>query len=233
MSKNNIASVRGLEGASRLQTLALAENVLNSLDDFPILPDLHTINVVGNRLGTLAGLEQLPKLWNVYAAGNPLSSAEAVRSVRTRGGNLDLPPAVADVALAVNRPRPLTDSRSFFVIKLPDLKGTKRGLVTFAAERTGRYFEYTGKLDSLSGAIFVNLLEGTHSSHEDVTIEMQIASGRVRVYLTDGQGYRYVEATAGRPARLTGGLMLGLGFYTVLEAIDSPAAGLSWHVYRR
>ena len=233
LSQNQLRKLTGLAGATALTELAAARNALVDLQGLSTLVNLETLEVTGNQLKTLDELATLPKLWTVRAKENPLTSAEGVRPVRTRGGSLELPEAVGAVASGVNAPRPADESPSTFVEKLPELSKKFDGLETFNAPSTGQVFEYSGRLKVLNAAAFFNLVEGKNSSSDPVTVELQVQSGKVRVYLADLKGFRYVEATPEHAARITGRLMLGLGYYMVLEAVGGEAKGMSWRVFRK
>jgi hypothetical protein len=233
LSRNQIRTVDRLAGATLLETLSLNDNRIEKLVDIPTLSALHTLDISDNQLVSLEGLGGLPKLWTVRAKGNPLNNAEAVRAVRTRGGVLELPESVAAVALGVNAARPAGESVSTFVMNLRATNGIKVGQENFDARSTGQIFEYSGRMKSLSGAARLGLVEGTNPSSDPVTIEVKVTSGRVRVYLADLNGFRYVETRPEQPARLTGRLMLGLNYYTVIESLEGEAAGLAWRVYRK
>jgi len=233
LSRNQIRTVDRLAGATSLETLSLNDNRIEKLIDIPTLSTLHTLDISNNQLLSLDGLAGLPKLWTVRAKGNPLNNADAVRGVRARGGLLELPESVAAVALGVNAARPAGESVSTFVMNLPATNGIKVGQENFDARSTGQIFDYSGRMKSLSGAARLGLVEGRNSSADPVTIELKVTSGRVRVYLADLNGFRYVEARQEQPARLTGRLILGLNYYAVLESLDGEAAGLAWRVYRK
>ena len=232
LSRNQIRSINGLAGAGALETLLLDHNQLGDLADFPSLKSLHTVDVSDNLLQSLNGLGGLPKLWTVIATNNPLTDAEAVRAVRTRGGKLKLPESVAAVSHGVNALRPANESSSTFVLQLPKVNGKKIGQENFGASSTGQVFEYTGRMKSITGTQSLGLLENTHSSADPVTLEMTVKSGRLRIYLADLHGFRYVEANPQRPARITGRLMLGLTYHALLQTVDSEVSGLEWRVYR-
>lgn len=232
LSNNQIASVSGLAGALSLEVLSLANNRIVSLQGFPALPALHTLDVSGNQLLSLDGVASLGKLWTVRARGNPLVDAEAVRAVRTRGGEIELPEAVAAVAHGVNAPRPAGESPSQFVLTLPETAGAKAGQENFDAPRTGQRFDYSGRMRALTGTQRLGLLEGGHASADPVTVELRVATGRVRLYLADLNGFRYAEASPQQALRLSGRLMTGLNQYAVVSAVDGEATGLAWRVFR-
>lgn len=233
LSNNQIANVSGLAGAEALDTLALDGNRISNVQNIPKLQALQTLDLSSNQLGTLDGLEKLVKLSSVRALDNPLVDAEAVRGVRARGGTLLLPESVAAVSHGSNAPRPAGESVSTFVLKLPNVDGKKTGQENFDARTTGRAFEYNGRMKSLTGSERLGLIEGTNSYAEPVTIDMTVASGVVRLYVADLNGYRFVEVRPGQTARITGRLMLGLNYYALLEAREGEARGLEWRVFRK
>jgi hypothetical protein len=233
LSRNQITTITGLAGAAALESLALDGNALTSVVGFPALAELRSVELSGNRLTSLAGLDVLPKLWTIRAVNNPLSDVEAARPVRTRGGNIEVPGALMGIALGVNQLRPAGESASAFALKLPKTTGNTEAVETPELRNTQRVFEYPGRLRKLTGASYVFLVEGTNVTIDPVTIEMSVKRGRVRVYLGDRGGYRYVEATPDTPARLVGTLIAGLNYHMVIEATDGVAEDLQWRVFRQ
>jgi hypothetical protein len=233
LSRNPITTITGLAGVAALESLALDGNALTSVVGFPALAELRTLDLSGNRLTSLAGLAVLPKLWTIRAINNPLTDVEAVRPVRTRGGDIEVPEALMGIALGVNQPRPAGESASAFALKLPKTNGKTEGVHTPELRSTPRVFDHPGRLRKLTGASYVFLVEGDNVTTDPVTIEMSVKRGRVRVYLGDRGGYRYVEATPDTPARLVGTLFAGLNYHMVIEATDGVAEDMHWRVFRK
>jgi hypothetical protein len=233
LAGNKLTDLQGLPVLATLETLSVARNALRDLNALPKLPALHTLDLANNQLSHLNGVEKLPKLMNLNALNNPLQQAEAARTVRNRHGELRLPENLNHLAVGVNKPRPADESPSHFVNTLPKLDGTAISSEVFGAPVTDHVFEKTGRIKSLTGAILMGVLEGSHTSTDAVTIELAVKRGTLRLYLRDGLGYRYAEAKPDQPLRLHGTLMVGLNYHTVLASVDGPAEGITWLAYRR
>jgi len=89
------------------------------------------------------------------------------------------------------------------------------------------------RFGTLTGAISVSVAEqDLNGATANVTLNSE--QGRVRLYLQDGKGYRYVEASPGKPAQTRGDLMYAGGWWWyTLEAVDGEARGVVSHVWRR
>jgi len=65
-------------------------------------------------------------------------------------------------------------------------------------------------------------------------VTLSSEQGRVRIYLQDGNGYRYIEASPGSAAQTRGDLRYAGGsWWYTLEAVDGEAKGVTAHVWRR
>jgi len=94
-------------------------------------------------------------------------------------------------------------------------------------------FDAEDRWGTLTGAVSVSVAEqDLNGALSNVTLTSE--HGRVRLYLQDGKGYRYIEATPGKPAQTRGDLMYAGGdwWYTI-QAVDGEARGVVSHVWRR
>jgi len=129
----------------------------------------------------------------------------------------------------MNPPPITTLSPSVHVSDLPARKG--RG--TDTTEKTSGVFNQEMRQGTLTGVISVSVAEqDLNGATANVTLSSE--EGRVRLYLLDGKGYRYIEASPGSPAQTRGDLRYAGGsWWYTLEAVDGEAKGVTAHVWRR
>jgi len=126
---------------------------------------------------------------------------------------------------AVDNPSPST-----YVAELPPGKGKGKDGVhkTF-----GRY-DNSGRFGSLTGCVQIHVIEDDQWGYVG-NLEISVEEGVLRAYYADddGKGYRYIEATPGKPARARGTLLYQGGWLSFkLEAVGGDAEGASYHVWR-
>lgn len=94
-------------------------------------------------------------------------------------------------------------------------------------------FDLFGREDALSGAVAIEAA-AIDPQGGTANLELKVEGGKVRAYFGDGgDGYRYVEAAPGKPARVKAVLLTGVTHYTFrLQAVGAPARGVSYHVWR-
>jgi len=122
-----------------------------------------------------------------------------------------------------------TSSPTVQVSELPAPHGKGKD----TSEKTFGSFDQEAHWGSLNGAISVSVApQDLNGPTSNVTLD--VGQGRVRLYLQDGKGYRYIEATPGNPAQTRGDLMYAGGsWWYTLEAVDGEAKGITAHVWRR
>jgi len=126
-------------------------------------------------------------------------------------------------------------SPSTFVDKLPPVSGTSKGGKGSGGGAASKFdFEYHDF--SMTGVSRVGLTEPANTNNI-ANFEVSVAQGRVRLYFADPKkGYRYIEATPGQPARITGAMLRpppGPAYYVLLEAVGSEASGVACHIWRK
>jgi hypothetical protein len=94
-------------------------------------------------------------------------------------------------------------------------------------------FEFRGRYAALRGAIWMRVIEPRNWGPE-ATLAIAVEEGRLRGYLGDpgGRGFRYIEATPGAPAQMTGHMILLHVYRFMLEAVSSDARGASYRIWR-
>lgn len=131
------------------------------------------------------------------------------------------------------------------VTALPALNGSAgndRSDMQRGGTENVRDFDTLGKIPTLKGAIYVRAYNTSPSSNA-AAFEISVDKGHVRGYLAIGNaaavhksedqgGYRYVDATAGHPAKLTGELIVHGSYGCVLEAVDGDATNVQYHMWR-
>lgn len=123
-------------------------------------------------------------------------------------------------------PRPT----SGVVGRLPRGSGRTQGSRRAASTRTGI-------ASGVSAEGSIRWMRGAQSIGFDVdagltvTVTASVERGRFRVYLRDGERYRWAEASPGEPLRLSGRLITGTSTYLFFaEAVGGRADGIRWHV---
>ena len=128
-----------------------------------------------------------------------------------------------------NYPPPVTDpSPTVHVSALPPGGGTQED--TWAS--TAANFDNQGGIGRLTGGLNVHVIEDDGWGGV-ANLEISVEKGTLRAYLADGDGYRYIEAVPGAPAR-TRGVLIYMGGILVfrLQAVDGEAGGVKYHVWR-
>ncbi|GAB5537070.1 MAG: hypothetical protein Rubg2KO_33190 [Rubricoccaceae bacterium] len=113
---------------------------------------------------------------------------------------------------------------------LPRGSGRTQGSRQRSRTRTGLAsgLSAEGSIRWMRGARSVGF--GTDSALR-VTVTGSVEQGRFRVYLGDGEQYRWADATPGQPLELTGHLITGSTVYLFFaEAVDGRAEGIRWSV---
>lgn len=95
----------------------------------------------------------------------------------------------------------------------------------------------TGLASGLSAEGSMRWMRGARSIPFDVdaalmvTVTASVEQGRFRVYLGEGERYRWAEATAEQPLEISGRLLTGTSVYFFFaEAIGGRAEGIQWTV---
>ena len=124
---------------------------------------------------------------------------------------------------------PVTDpSPTLQVGKLPKENGKMTGKVA----RQDGHFNFSGTIATLTGAVGMATIEQDLLG-PTANLEISVEQGKIRAYLRDSQGYRYIEATPGNPARTRGDLVYSGGtWWWTLEAVDGEARGVTYHCWR-
>jgi hypothetical protein len=136
---------------------------------------------------------------------------------------------VVDDIEVVSDPSPST-----WVEHLPSGNGKMSGGVDSPRTRSykGWFFDRETSGVTLSGAYYVHLSpSGNYKAI--ASFEISVEQGKVRLYYADDKkGYRYIEATPGTPARVTGYMLPRDPRSVVLEAVDGDAQGVHYRFWR-
>jgi hypothetical protein len=126
-------------------------------------------------------------------------------------------------------PPPITDpSPSVYVSDLPPGNSKVRDTVS----STAHSFNNSGRYGGLVGGINVKVIEDDRWG-EVANLEIAVEEGRIRAYIKDGDGYRYIEATPDNPARIKGPLIWMAGWLVFrLQSVEGEAIGAAYHVWR-
>lgn len=100
-------------------------------------------------------------------------------------------------------------------------------------------FETWGEYETLDGVVWISAFNS--SDRYTASAEVAVASGTVRVYLAVGNpkaihlsadqgGYRYAEASPGKPVKVSGELVVGYGAF--LESVGGAASGVRYRLWR-
>ncbi len=135
----------------------------------------------------------------------------------------------------ITNPSPTT-----WVERLPDVKGkVKGGVEDIVKGLMGNglmYYVFDYKIHGvfLTGSVWITICEQSSNYQGIANYEIAVDQGKVRLYFADEKsGYRYIEATPGRPAQVRGWMLHYDPYRIVLEAVDGDATGLMYHIWRK
>src|SRR6266568_5580731 len=145
------------------------------------------------------------------------------------------PPREDTVADQVEEQEDITDpSPSTWVEHLPSAKGKVSGGVQEAYTGNPRQSVFDRKVHSatVTGAVYMHL--STPKQYKGrASYEISVEQGKLRLYFADDKsGYRYIEATPGHPAKISGWMMPADPYRVLLEAVDGDAQGVTYHFWR-
>ena len=243
-SENPVQDLASLSGLGRLTELSLRGHPLTDASSIPPLPAMERLELARTRIGSIDGgtVARWPRLRWLGLAATPLQQIASPFEV---GG----PPSSPQVRLAGGlqvgiRETPMAerlrreaeaahDGRARHVVgRLPRGSGRWQG-----SRRSGRTRTGIGSTVEVSGA--AEWMTGAHSIAFDVDrglsvwVTASVQSGRLRIYLAQGDGYVYAEAIPGHPLTIQGRLIPGTERYVVFaEAVGDRAEGIQWSVRR-
>lgn len=210
-----------------LQVLWLTECTVQDLGGLSGHPALREVSFAGSKVSQAALLAlQGSKLKVIADSGDKDQNQE--KAVPAKDNDQD-----KDKGQAATGAGGAGGDATGVVAKLPPPTGKASGgehqskgtLLTEHLEMSGRY-------EGLSGAHQVGLFKAKNVE-PTVTLEISVEQGRVRGYLALKEGYRYVEATPGRPGKIVGWpVYTGTQYATVLESLDGEAKGVRYRVFK-
>ncbi|MDP2305739.1 MAG: hypothetical protein Q8P18_06900 [Pseudomonadota bacterium] len=225
LNGNQLTTIDGLASRGALTGLYLERNQLASLDGVHDLPVLATLAAGGNRIVQVDALRGLPKLRNLSLAGNRLvdvavlATLPALAFVDLERNLVRSPPVLtAEVKLAGNpvdgsAAAPSAPGAGDPTVGAGEgaIEGTaaalpeRTGHVLFGSARTsagGAGSRASGRMGKLVGTVCPEF--GERVLPQRVRATVSVESGRVRLWLRDGENYRWRLAEPDRPAILEG-----------------------------
>lgn len=230
VANNELIDLSGLRDVPALATLTANANRIARLDALAGAPALRNVSLAQNAIVDAAALAALPALAWVDLTGNPVGERPAV------GAGVEVVGVVVGAAEAPGTPFTSPDGREGSASSPP----TEGGSVTFGRSSRGRGLggvSASGSMGTLSGTACPSFGKGAEVY--GIRVKVSVETGRVRVWVRDGDVYRWMRAEPGRPAEIAGAPLRrpaaihGEARYQIcIESIDGGAAGVTYQVER-
>lgn len=240
-SGNPLEDVAPLAALDRLSDLSLRDTRIGDLRSIPPLPDLQRLNLSRTSVTHVDAevIARWPRLQWLGVSSTLVSEARGSFEVDRAQNDPTLRHAGYQISI---RETPLGDRLAREAFQAHD--GSARQRVADLPRGSGRWqdarrrgWTQTGLQRQLDVSGSAAWMTGARSIAFDVdrglavTVTASIESGRLRVYLREGDGYAYAEAIPGKPLTLQGPLITGTDSYVFfVEAVGGRVHGLRWHV---